>query len=1096
MLTSMSASEAWSDLHVSELPTGTVTLLLADVEGSTRLWDTQPEEMTSALARLNAAVDGFVAVHGGVRPVEQGEGDSFVLAFARASDAVVCALELQRAPLAPLRLRIGVHTGQVQLRDEGNYAGPTINRAARLRDLGHGGQTLLSGATEPLVVDWLPGDAWLTDLGTHPLRDLPRPERVVQLCHPDTCNDFPPLRTAESVDTPALPAQLTSFIGRAAQMDEVRELLRENRLVNLTGAGGAGKTRLAVEVAGRIGDDFPDGVIYVDLAPVTHPDVVAVAVARAVGLPDQPGQSTIGNVVRALGHKRVLMVVDNCEHLLEPLASLVNDLLGTCPALRLLATSREPLGVPGEVTFLVPSLPIEDEAVELFADRARRVRPDFTVAESNRPPVEEICRRLDGMPLAIELAAARVRALSLDDILGSLHDRFRLLTGGARTAVRRQQTLRASVDWSHALLTEPERVLFRRLAVFLGGFDLDAAQAVAGTSDVERYQVLDQLTLLVDKSLVVAENTSGRTRYRLLETVRQYALEKLGESGEANDARTRHRDHYMAVAEVLNYPQRPDYLGHLERIDADIDNLRAAFAWSLEAGDVESALRVASSMFPVWQDGGRNGEGLAWLEAALAQHSSHRVEPATRIRALEAKVMLTAWTLSSDNAEEAHRALALARELGDPTLVIRGLIAVGVFTAYDPAVSRPYFAEARELAEGLDDPWIWSQIHVEEARSAMGAGDPVACEQAAAKALDVATAIGNHATVRTCHWAKGWARAWLGDFHGALIETDRAIDEAAAAHDTMLQLYALLVQGFTRAQLGDIGGARASSDMANGTAADLMEFFIAPGHATVAMAHQAAGEAAAAREAYSTARRQTGVNRMMVSGVLGWAALAPLACGDLSTALQWADDAVADTYGCFRSVALMSRAQVKIACGDVIGAERDARVALAEAAEKGTVYGLTWMLDSLARVAAAQESHRDAVRLFGAAFAVRKRTGEVRFPNFDADYASAIDNLRDAMTPGDFDAAWAEGAALSTDEAIAYAQRGRGERKRPASGWAALTPTEQDVVRLVCEGLPNKEIATRLFISPRTVETHLTHVYAKLGLSSRVQLAQEASRHA
>ncbi len=617
MLASMSAPETWSDLGVSELPTGTVTLLLADVEGSTRLWETQPDEMTAALARLNSAVADVVAIHGGVRPVEQGEGDSFVVAFARASDAVACALELQRAPLAPIRLRIGVHTGQIQLRDEGNYAGPTINRTARLRDLGHGGQTLLSGATEPLVVDWLPADAWVTELGTHELRDLPRPERVVQLCHPDIRNEFPPLRTAKTVDTPTLPVQLTSFIGRGTQIADVRTLLADNRLVNLTGAGGAGKTRLAVEIAARIGPDYPDGVHYVDLAPVTHADVVPVTVARALGLPDQPGRSTMDGVVRVIGERQMLVVLDNCEHLLEPAAALVTQLLGACPALRLLATSREPLGVPGEVTFLVPSLSLADEAIELFADRARRNRPDFVVTEQNSGTVQEICRRLDGMPLAIELAAARVRALSLDDILGSLHDRFRLLTGGARTAVRRQQTLRASVDWSHTLLTESERTLFRRLAAFLGGFDLDAAQAVAGTTEIERYQVLDQLSLLVDKSLVVAENTSGRTRYHLLETVRQYALEKLGESGEADEVRSRHCEHFTALAGALDEPARPDYLEHLQRADTEIDNLRAAFGWSLEAGDSETALRLASALYPLWQDGGRNGEGLAWLESAL-----------------------------------------------------------------------------------------------------------------------------------------------------------------------------------------------------------------------------------------------------------------------------------------------------------------------------------------------------------------------------------------------------------------------------------------------------------------------------------------------
>ena len=586
MLASMSETE-WSDLGVGgvmgELPTGTVTLLLADVEGSTRLWQTQPEEMTAAVARLDSVLADLLAAHGGVRPVEQGEGDSFVAAFARVSDAVACALALQRAALAPIRLRIGVHTGQVQLRDEGNYIGPTINRTARLRDLAHGGQTVLSGATEQLVADWLPEDTWLADLGMHELRDLPRPERVTQLCHADLRNEFPPLRASKSADTQNLPVQLTSFVGRVAQITEIRNLLADNRLVTLTGAGGAGKTRLAIQIAAEVAPDFRDGVSYVDLAPITHAVVVPVAVARALGLPDQPGRSTIETLVRFVGDRQMLMVLDNCEHLLDAIASLAAELLAACPGLRLLATSREPASVPGEVTFLVPSLSLADEALELFTDRARRVRPDFTVTGDNATTVTEICRRLDGMPLAIELAAARVRALSLDEIVGSLHDRFRLLTGGARTAVRRQQTLRASVDWSHALLTEPERILFRRLAVFLGGFDLDAAQAVAGDGEVERYQILDQLALLVDKSLVVAENTSGRTRYRFLETVRQYAQEKLGESGEAEAVRSRHRDHYTAMAAVLDAPARSDYERRVEQADEEMDNLRSAFGWSIEA---------------------------------------------------------------------------------------------------------------------------------------------------------------------------------------------------------------------------------------------------------------------------------------------------------------------------------------------------------------------------------------------------------------------------------------------------------------------------------------------------------------------------------
>jgi predicted ATPase/class 3 adenylate cyclase len=580
----------WSDLGVSGLlPTGTATLLLADVEGSTRLWETQPEEMTAAFARLDHALGDLVSAHGGVRPLEQGEGDSFVAAFARASDAVACALELQRAPLAPIRLRIGIHTGEVQLRDEGNYIGPTINRSARIRDLAHGGQTVLSGTTEDLVADVLPADAWLVDLGRHELRGVPRPERVVQLCHPDLRDDFPPLRTPKSVGAHNLPVQLTSFVGRGAQMTDLEKLLVDNRLVTLTGAGGAGKTRLGVEIAARIAAEFRDGVWYVDLAPITDPDLVSVTVARALGLPDQPGRSTMDTLLRFVRDRQLLVVLDNCEHLLDACADLVVALLGAAPGLTVLATSREPIGVSGEAIWRVPSLSVADEAIELFADRARLARTDFRVADDNAATVGEICRRLDGMPLAIELAAARVRALSLAEILAGLRDRFRLLTGGARTAVRRQQTLRASVDWSHALLTEPERVLFRRLAVFLGGFDLEAAQAVAGHDEVERFQVLDLLTLLVDKSLVVAEHTSGATRYRLLETVRQYALEKLGESGEADTVRARHRDHYTSFAAL----RRAGREQLIEQAETEIDNLRAAFLWSRENSDVELALALA-----------------------------------------------------------------------------------------------------------------------------------------------------------------------------------------------------------------------------------------------------------------------------------------------------------------------------------------------------------------------------------------------------------------------------------------------------------------------------------------------------------------------
>ena len=1089
----------WSDLGVSELlPTGTVTLLLADVEGSTRLWQTQPEEMTTAIARLDHTVCDIVATHDGVRPVEQGEGDSFVVAFARASDAVACALALQRAPLAPIRLRIGMHTGEVQLRDEGNYMGTTVNRTARLRDLAHGGQTVLSGITEDLVLDRLPADAWLTDLGTHQLRDLPRRERVVQLCHPDLHNDFPPLRTRETVVAQTLPVQFTSFVGRDADMNDVRQIMADNRLVTLTGAGGVGKTRLAVQVAAEVAGGFVEGVRYVDLAPITDPDNVAVAVIRALGLPDQPGRSTMDTLVRFVGDRRMLLVLDNCEHLLDASAELVVALLGGCPAVTVVATSREPIGVAGEVSWRVPSLSLSDEAIELLSDRARQVRPDFRLTDDNAATAAEICWRLDGIPLAIELAAARVRVLSLTEIRDGLHDRFRLLTGGARTAVRRQQTLRASVDWSHALLTESERILFRRLAVFMGGFDLDAAQVVAGGDDVESYQVLDLLTLLVDKSLVVAENASGRTRYRLLETMRQYGLEKLGESGEADDVRARHRDHYTALAALLDSHAETGHEQRLRQTDNEIDNLRAAFTWSRENSDTELASQLASSLQPLWLARGRIREGLAWLDAVLTDQNADpaKVAPAVRARALADKGGLDVYAGVTGSMDHACEAVAIAREVEDPGLLARALTACSSAAVYEPEAARPYVAEAIGLARAIDDKWMLCQILHLQAWGAVIAGDPITARAAAEEGRDLADAIGDRFVSRACRWDLATAQGMTGDFGGAVAQLREVIAEADAAHDGVWKITALCMQALMLAYLGELGAARESANSAIDTAEELGGFYPGLAYAGLIVAIVAAGDiGAAADDALAAGWHHLNFQPHMAAIWIVYGAHAALARGDLTEARRWADDAVASTTGWHLSFALTTRALVAVFQGEPEQADRDAHDALAIAAGPPAFSGAPAALECLAVLAVSAGSHLEAARFFAGAEAIRQRTGEVRFKFYDAACEAAVAMLRDAMGEKDFDSAWAEGFGLSTDEAIAYAQRRRGERKRPASGWASLTPTERDVVRLVSEGLANNDIAARLFVSPRTVQTHLTHVYTKLGLSSRVQLVREAARH-
>ncbi len=1090
-----------SDLGVSVLlPAGTVTLLLADVEDSPRLWETQLEEMTVAIARLNQVVSDAVAGHDGVRPIEQGEGDSVVAAFARASDAVACALQLQLAELGSIRLRIGVHTGEIQMREDGDYAGPTINRAARLRDLAHGGQTVLSGAASDLVIDRLPPSAWVIDLGAHPLRGLPRAERVVQLCHPDLRNDFPPLRAPRPAVPKNLPVQLTSFVGRQAELARVSQLLTENRWVTLTGAGGVGKTRLAVQVAALAAGEFADGAWYVDLAPVTDAEMVPIAVSRALGLADHPGRSTMDTLARFIAGRHMLVILDNCEHLLDPCAALIIDLLAESSNLRLLATSREPIGVAGEVDWQVRSLSLDDEAVTLFADRARHARPDFAVGDDDAAVLGEICRRLDGLPLAIELAAARVRSLSLPEILDGLRDRFRLLTGGSRTAVRRQQTLRASVDWSHELLTEPERVLFRRLSVFVGGFDLAAAEAVTGDAEVERYHVLDQLSLLVDKSLVVAHDSGGRTRYRLLETVRQYAAEKLHGSGEAGAVRARHRDYYTAVAVVLDAPAGSDYERHLEQAEMEIDNLRAAFEWSRDSADIEPALAMVSALQALWFTRGRIREGRAWFEAAFADLDAQRdqVAAAAYARAVADKAVLDAWVGDIDSLAQAEQALAIARDLDEPTLLARTLTACGFCAGqgYNAAAAWAYFTEAIGLARASDDRWRLSQILAWQAGAAGITGDPSAVRAAGEEGRDLADSIGDRFHSRQCrHWM-GYARITLGDPAGAVAQLSDVVAEAEAAHDEITRVSSLGAKTMALAWQGNAAAARAAAEATWDGGMGLGGRFAVFGYLVVGFAALAAGDRPAVHQARETGSQYSSAVGSMVVLQRIWNVESALADRDIAAARTFADEAVSTVSGWYSVWALASRARVAIAAGEAELAEHDARDALALAAKINTQLGIPDILECLAFVAGDDGSHREAARLFGAAEVIRSHMGVVRFKIHDAAYDDSVAALRDAMGEKEFHAAWAEGTALSIEEAIAYAQRGHGQRKRSATGWASLTPTERDVVRLVSEGLANSDIASRLFISPRTVQTHLTHVYTKLGLTSRVQLAQEAGRRA
>jgi predicted ATPase/class 3 adenylate cyclase len=621
------------------LPGGTVTFLFTDIEGSTRLWEQHPEAMQSALARHDALLRTAIDAHDGI--VFKTIGDAFCAAFYTAPDALHSAFAAQRALHAQawpepvtIRVRMALHTGAAEVRDN-DYFGQPLNRVARLLSAGHGGQVLLSEVVQALVRDTLPPACSLLSLGEHRLRDLGRPENVFQLLHPSLPAEFPPLKSLDNRALPNnLPLQVTSFIGREKAIEEVKSLLQKTRLLTLTGSGGCGKTRLSLQVAADLLEEYPDGVWLVELASLSDPALVVQATAQAVGVTEEANQPLQRTLLEHLKTRRLLLLLDNCEHLLSACAQLADTLLRSCPHLHLLASSREPMSIAGELTYRVPSLSLPDpstpqtpetlsqyEAVRLFIERVQFHQPTFSVTDRNAPALASVCHHLDGIPLAIELAAARIRSLSVEAIEARLGERFRLLTGGSRTALPRQQTLRAAIDWSYDLLTEAEKTLLQRLSVFAGGWRLAEAEAVGSGEAVEEWEVLDLLTSLVDKSLVLYEEREDQERYRLLETVRQYAGERLGQSEETEQVQERHLTCFLALSEAARgHLMGADQVDWYDRLEAEYDNLRAALTWCEQTPEgTGSGLRLIGALGSFWEVRAHWVEGQTWCERMLSR---------------------------------------------------------------------------------------------------------------------------------------------------------------------------------------------------------------------------------------------------------------------------------------------------------------------------------------------------------------------------------------------------------------------------------------------------------------------------------------------
>jgi predicted ATPase/class 3 adenylate cyclase len=714
-------------------PTGTVTFLFTDIEGSSRLWEQNARAMQAALIRHDELLRLTIQERGGY--VFKTVGDAFCAAFPTGPDALEAALETQRRLLSseweesgPLRVRMALHTGVAEERD-GDYFGPPVNRVARLMSAAHGGQVLLSLPTQELVRDQLPGGTSLRDLGEYRLKDLFRPERVFQLLAPGLPSELPPLRSLAAYRN-NLPLQPTPLIGREKEVSEVCDLLRgdETRLLTLTGPGGIGKTRLALQAAADLLDDFPDGTFFAPLATLTEPELFLSAVAEMLGVRETGEQSLFESLKDYLHERRMLLLLDNFEQVLGA-APAVTEMLAVAPGLKVLATSRAPLGLYGQMEYAVPPLSVPDvkhlpdlkilsqyEAVRLFIERAKAAKVDFEVTDESAPAVAEICVRLDGLPLAIELAAARIKMLPPKAMLQRLTSRLKLLTGGARDLPERQRTLRATIEWSFALLDEGEQLIFGRLAVFSGGRTLEAIDAICDSEGDLPVDAFEGVSSLLNKSLLrQEEGPNGEPRFVMLETVHEFAREKLGQSAEAEQIKRVHAQYFLTLAEE-GYPELKgaNQLEWLERLEAEHDNMRAALSWALERNEVEVALRMGGALWVFWAMRGYQSEGRRWLEQALAMEGL--VSPEVPAMALAGAGTLADHQGDYDRAQQAcQEGLELlanqAREASEAKLLLLACLGWVASEREEHEQAKQFFEEGLALSREISDTyWLATSL--------------------------------------------------------------------------------------------------------------------------------------------------------------------------------------------------------------------------------------------------------------------------------------------------------------------------------------------------------------------------------------------------
>ena len=979
----------------------TITFLFTDIEGSTRQWEEHPKMMRPAVARHDELMRSAIERHEG--HVFKTVGDAFCAAFRTAPDALEAALTAQLVLFAEpwpesirIRVRIALHTGAAEIRD-GDYFGQPLNRVARLLSAGYGGQTLVTLATEELVRDALPPSLTLKLLGDYRLRDLGRPETIFELRHADLPAEFPPLRSLDQFPN-NLPRQLTSFIGREKEIGDAKAHLSRTSLLTLTGSGGCGKTRLSLQVAADTLDQYSDGVWLVELAPLSDPTHLPQEVAMALGLSDQAGKTFLQTLTDYLKTKHLLLVLDNCEHLLDGCAQLCHSLLRTCPRVSIIATSREAMGIAGEQTYRVPSLTVPDpkerltieqlsqyDAVRLFVERVTSSKPDFKVTNRSVPALAAVCHRLDGIPLAIELAAARVRSLSLDEINARLENRFRLLTGGSKAALPRHQTLRALIDWSYDLLTPQERLLLSRLSVFAGGWTLQAAESVSSGGPIEEWEMLDLLSGLVDKSLVIAETHEAATRYRLLETVKQYAAERLAQSGEVDAVRASHRDYFLALAEdAAPHLTGSEQRKWLQTLADDHDNLRQAIAACLEdVSAAEAGLRLGTALVRYWDVLGHWNEGREHMDAILGRVENPHRTPA-RARALAAAGELAAYqTDYACAAKLLEDGLEIGRQWEDKPVTAKCLSKLGLVSmmTYDQQTARSRLEESlalfREIEEKagfadclhrlgvLDDNLA---LFAESLKIRRELGDRHGIAESLSSLGDIALRDGDYAEARVLYEESLGIRREVGHKWGVGNS--------------------LMALGYLALYQGDFSHARPRFEEALAILRDLGQRLLIP--------------------------------RILIAlGELAIFEGDPVAASPLlEEALTLASGAGSEFQA---AAARLGLGRVALAQKQDLKSRAFLDKALQLYLDLGSKGGVASVLDAFAELAQQQNQVRRAIRLLGAAAGLRDRFGIWSLPAYQKRSKLYVERARASVGEAEFDLAFQEGQEMSHEEGVEYA---------------------------------------------------------------------------